>query len=66
MKHFKRLGIYKNSTGTNWFNPEEMKAWSYEWWLYCTRSPCGEYIIFNATNYSRSTSKTSSGHFRIA
>ena len=57
MKYFKRLKIYKSSTGNNTFDPLTKKAHSYNWWLYCTKSPCGEYVIFNNTTYSSTTSK---------
>lgn len=55
MKYFKRAGIYKNSTGTNTFNPVNSRAVSYNWWVYCTFFK-GK-IIFNNYKYSPTTGK---------
>lgn len=55
MKYFKRLKVWKNSTGTNEFNPETMAAHSYGWWMYVKQY--GNLIVFNNHSYSPSTSK---------
>ena len=56
MKYMKRANIYKNSTGTNKFLIKELKAYSYDWWLYFTKLDNG-ITILNNTFYSSSTVK---------
>lgn len=55
MKHMKRANIYKNSTGSNVFNPDKIEAWSYQWWQYVKKE--GKLVIFNDYNYSQSTNQ---------
>ena len=54
LKHFKRADIYKNSTGSNHFDPSTCKAHSYEWWCYVDK--INGKVIFNDYSYSPSTS----------
>lgn len=56
LKYYKRAGVYKNSTGSNKFNPETLEAHSYDWWKYVAKID-GK-VVFN--NYSYSV--TTSGH----
>lgn len=56
MKYYKRLGVYKNSTGSNYYDPEKQEAFSYRWWRYLQNIE-GK-LVFN--NYSYSV--TTSGH----
>ena len=63
MKYFKTLGIYKNSTGSNTFNPETKEARSYNHWQY-TRVHDGK-LIFNNYSYSNSTSKHQGETWRL-
>lgn len=55
MKYYSTLGIYKNSTGTNVFNPGTKTAVSYNWWVFCDTIK-GK-TVFNNYLYSPSTSK---------
>jgi len=54
LKYFKKLNVYKNSTGSNYFDPETMVATSYNWWVYLKRIK-GK-LVFNDYSYSPSTS----------
>lgn len=56
LKYFSRLKIYKNYSGTNRFNPETFKAYSYEWWCFVMKHPTLG-IIFNDFSYSVTTRK---------
>lgn len=53
MKYFKTQGVYKASNV--WFNPSEMVAKSYNWWIF-VRKINGK-IYFNNHAYSNSTRK---------
>lgn len=55
LRYFKTLGVYKNSSGTNQFNPESMSAYSYGWWKYVAR--INGKVVFNGFNYSTTTGK---------
>lgn len=63
MKYFSRLGLHKNSTGTNKIDIENVKAWSYDWWVYLTK--VNGLVIFNNTTYSPSTNKHQSDCRRL-
>jgi hypothetical protein len=55
MKYFKRANVYKNTTGTNHFNPETFQAYSYDWW--CCVKRFGGLKVFNTYRYSKTTAK---------
>ena len=58
MKYFKKLGIYKNSTGSNKFNPDTLQATSYNWWIYSMVVPIDtgkKVLVFNNYSYSSTT-----------
>lgn len=55
MKYYKTLNQYKNSRGTNVFDMNTGKAYSYDWWLYFTT--IDGIPVFNSYRYSPSTSK---------
>lgn len=61
MKFYKKAGIYKNSTGTNYFNPSTMRALSYDWWCYF--KVIDGSTVFNAYRYSNTTARHQS-HLR--
>lgn len=63
MKFYSRLGIYKNSTGNNVYNPDTQNATSYGWWLYSTIYK-GK-LIFNNTHYSPTTCKHQGDTLRL-
>ena len=50
MKYFKGLGCYRNSTKTNWYDPNNEIAISSDHWIYLKRID-GK-LIFNHTFYS--------------
>jgi len=50
-----RLKHYKNSTGTNTFNPETLEAWSYGWWCYLKKIEGS--LVYNRARYSNTTSR---------
>lgn len=54
LKYYKRAGVYKNSTGSNKFNPETLEAHSYDWWKYVAKIE-GK-VVFNNHSYSVTTS----------
>jgi hypothetical protein len=49
-----RLGLFKSSSGKNYFDPIQCKAVSYNWWTYVTKLK-GR-VIFNDHRYSVTTS----------
>lgn len=53
IKYFKRLGIYKNSTGNVVFDPVKLEARSYDHWVFVKKIR-GK-LVFNDYNYSQST-----------
>lgn len=55
MKYYKRLKIYKNHNGNNYFNPETLEAISYNWWIYLRR--INNKLVFNDYTYSNTTAK---------
>jgi hypothetical protein len=55
MKYFPRLKVYKNSTNTNWFNPETLEARSYRHWAYLKM--INGQLVFNNYMFSNSTAK---------
>lgn len=55
IKYYERKNIYKNSNGTNTFNPETCEALSYGWWVYVKR--INGKVVFNNHSYSVTTSK---------
>ena len=55
MNYYKTLGIYKNSTGSNVYNPLTKTAYSYGWW--CYMKPIEGKLVFNSYSYSPSTDK---------
>jgi len=55
MKYFSRSGVYKNSTGSNVFDPNTQKGVSYEWWVYSR--VIGDSLVLNNFHYSTSTAK---------
>lgn len=54
LKYYKRLKIYKSSTGNVTFDPATMEAYSYSWWKFVTKIK-GK-VVFNDYSYSSSTS----------
>jgi hypothetical protein len=55
MKYYSKLGLYKNSTGTNELDRVTGAAFSYGWWQYLKRY--GSVSVFNYHSYSVTTSK---------
>lgn len=55
MKYYSRLNVYKNTNGTNVFNPETLEAISYNWWIYLKR--INNKLVFNNYAYSNTTRK---------
>lgn len=55
LKYFKKSNLWKNSTGTNVFNPETLEARSYSHWLYL-RKVNGK-VVFNNYRYSPTTTQ---------
>lgn len=55
MKYFKRANIYKNSSGSNTFNPETFRAYSYSWWRYV--EDFDGILVFNTYRISNTTAK---------
>lgn len=55
MKYYTRLGLYKNSTGTNVYFPSSRDAYSYGHWQYLKQ--IGNRLIFNDYSYSTTTCK---------
>lgn len=53
MKYSNRLEVYKNSTGTNTFNPIMLQAKSYNWWIYVAK--INGKLVFNNYYYSSTT-----------
>ena len=53
LKYFKRLKIWKSSTGNVKFDPTSVRATSYNWWVF-VRKIKGK-VVFNDYNYSPST-----------
>lgn len=53
LKHFKRLGLYKNSTGTVGFNPATKTGWSYRWEFL---QVVDGLLVFNCYRWSVTTS----------
>lgn len=53
MKYFKRLNVYKNSTGTNVYYPNSETAISYGWW--CYYKIIGTTPVYNSFYYSSTT-----------
>lgn len=53
LKHFKTLGIYKNSTGSCRWYPAKLEGWSYNW---CFTKIIDGVRIFNTYKYSVTTS----------
>lgn len=53
MKYCSKSNTYKNSTDTNYFDPEQLIAISYGWWLYL--KPIGRELVFNTYSYSPTT-----------
>lgn len=53
IKYFKRLKIYKNSTGNVTFDPETFEARSYNWWVFVKK--INNKVVFNDYSYSVST-----------
>ena len=63
MKYFKRLGIYKNSTGSNYYDPQKQEAFSYDWWRYLQNIE--GHLVFNNYSYSSTTSQHQHNLLRI-
>lgn len=63
MKYFKRLGIYKNSTGSCKFNPSTREAFSYNWWQFL--KVINGKLVFNKYSYSVTTSRHQSEVLRL-
>lgn len=55
MRYFSKSNLYKNSTGTNCYNPETGQAHSYDWWCYV--KVIGGKTVFNDYYYSPTTCK---------
>lgn len=55
MKYYKRLKVYKNSTGSCVFDPHNMIATSYGWWAFLKQ--IGPFTVFNNYKYSPTTSR---------
>lgn len=55
LKFHKKLGVYKNSTGSFEYNPSTQEAFSYEWWQ-LLRNMDGV-LVLNTFRYSNSTAK---------
>ena len=55
MKYFSRLNVYKNSTGSNMYDPTKQEAFSYRHWRYL--QVIEGQLVFNDYSYSNSTSK---------
>jgi hypothetical protein len=53
LKFYKRIGIYKNSTGTCEFDPENIQGRSYRW-TFC--APINGIVVFNEYHWSQTTS----------
>lgn len=54
MKYFKRLKVYKNYNGNNYYDPEKQEAYSYKWWRYL--QVIEGVLVFNNYSYSPATS----------
>lgn len=54
-KFYKRLGIYKNSSGSYTFNPETCEAYSYRHWPLLKRF--GGWLVVNNRRYSVTTTR---------
>lgn len=52
MKYYKRLKVFKSKRA--WFDPQLMRAYSYDWWRFVDYKK-GYGVIFNAANYSMQT-----------
>ena len=63
MKYFKRLNVYKNSTGSNKVDLSNRYAISYDWWEYL--KIINGILVFNSFYYSPSTSKHQSDCLRL-
>lgn len=55
MKYYKRLQVYKNSTGTLTYDPLIKEARSYNWYVIARK--IGPYMVLNNYCYSRTTIK---------
>lgn len=55
MRYYKRLGIYKNSSGSLKFNPLTKESWSYGW--YKLSGYINGRLVLNVYNYSSTTTK---------
>lgn len=56
LKHFPKLNLYKNSTGTVKFNSQTLIATSYDHWTFVKPSGKKNTVIFNTYRYSVTTS----------
>ena len=54
LKYMKKSNIYKNSTGSCFFDPVRIEASSYTWWTFLSK--IDNLVIFNDYTYSSSTS----------
>jgi hypothetical protein len=63
MKYFKKLEVYKNSSGKNWLSLKEMSGYSYDWWQYL-KVMKGK-VVFNNYTYSNSTAKHLNDAMRV-
>jgi hypothetical protein len=55
MRYFPRIGIYKNSTGSCTFYPNQCRGYSYGWWRAVDK--IGPFVVLNAYHYSSPTGK---------
>lgn len=63
MKYYKKLKIYKNSTGSNYYDPQKQEAFSYKWWRYL--QVINGVLVFNDYDYSVTTSQHQSALLSI-
>jgi hypothetical protein len=56
-------GQWRNSTGTNKFNPTSVSAFSYDWWQYV--AIIDGLVVFNTYRYSNTTSRHQSEMRRL-
>ena len=63
MKYYKKLKVYKNSTGSNVVDLENMIATSYGWWPYLKL--INGKVVFNNGTYSPTTRKHQNNCLRV-
>lgn len=63
MKYYKKLKVYKNSTGKNLVDLINLEAWSFRWWQYL--KVFDNKLVFNNYTYSNCTAKHQNRALRL-